>query len=900
VSVLPRDCSPGSHWVTVRESALAAYDAGLSVVPPAEDGSKKPLSSWKQYQHFRAPPAQLDAWYGPRTGLGVVCGKVSGNLEVLDFDIREVYERFVELARRSGLGDLLRRIEAGYCEDTPSGGVHWPYRCVTISGSAKLATRPKRPEEQRDPKDKIRTLIETRAEGGYIILAPSNGTVHETGGAYRLRAGGFATIPTLTPDERRELHRLAKTFHQSDGKETARQQKAATAHSGGRPGDDFNARATWADVLTDWTPVFTAQDVTYWRRPGKAIGTSATTNHGGHDLLNVFSTSTAFETTRGDRQVGYTKFAAYAVLHHGGEFAAAARALQAIGYGDDTHADHVSADRVDPQTVDLVWERLVDHNVPPTLFRRQRKIVLPIAEGIPSNFDQLFARQLKLQLAQTCAELNGAQFVEVDEDLFTELLARAVPFVRDVGRVGHKRTVPAYPSPRLVTQVMASPVCPLPLARGLIRTPSFDASGALIKEPGYHPASGIFYAPPPGFVLPAIPAAPSEDAVIDALALWDEVIRDFPFVDVAGRAHILGLALTVLARELIAGPVPMCLVSKPATGTGGTLLLQCVGWIVLGEPLPESSWSTNPEELRKYLTTLLLRGRALVNLDNITSLHSKDLLQVLSGDVREDRRLGGNELLTIPNRAVFVGSGNNVTYDEEHAGRLVVCRLDAGVENPRLRDRAFTHPALLAWVAILRDLRRHGRVLQRYFQALAAIAESKAPEAAAAAAGETFTALSSLSTTLKSSQAGAVVPPLTKLVVGSFKVRALENELKQRADAIAAEIKLQEVLFQIVGDTLRTDLRVQLNTMETGQVIAPFAADAALPSSWGTTRETFLKASASAESADAAARAAAAMQEAFTALVQNRFDHAAFNSLLDDIGEVLSIAEQLAPASGEE
>ena len=231
---------------------------------------------------------------------------------------------------------------------------------------------------------------------------------------------------------------------------------------------------------------------------------------------------------------------------------------------------------------------------------------------------------------------------------------------------------------------------------------------------------------------------------------------------------------------------------------------------------------------------------------------------------------------------------------------LVRARPDIPTSKERQTDVLQHNRVLQQRMAILRDLRRHGRVLQRYFQALAAIAESKAPEAAAAAAGETFTALSSLSTTLKSSQAGAVVPPLTKLVVGSFKVRALENELKQRADAIAAEIKLQEVLFKVVGDTLRTDLRVQLNTMETGQVIAPFAADAALPSSWGTTRETFLKASASAESADAAARAAAAMQEAFTALVQNRFDHAAFNSLLDDIGEVLSIAEQLAPASGEE
>jgi hypothetical protein len=221
----------------------------------------------------------------------------------------------------------------------------------------------------------------------------------------------------------------------------------------------------------------------------------------------------------------------------------------------------------------------------------------------------------------------------------------------------------------------------------------------LLREPGYHASSGIFYAPPSGFVLPDIPTKPSQDDVERAITLWNEVVGEFPFVDKEGvdSAHILGLAITVLARELISGPVPMCLVSKPVTGTGGTLLLQCVGWIVLGEPLPESSWSSNQEELRKYLTTLLMRGRPLINLDNITYLHSKDLLSVLSGDVREDRKLGGNELLTIPNRAVFVGSGNNVTYNEEHAGRLFVSRLDAGVENPRLRDKTFKHPDLYEW-----------------------------------------------------------------------------------------------------------------------------------------------------------------------------------------------------------
>jgi hypothetical protein len=324
----------------IHDAALAAYEAGLSVVPPAEDGSKKPLSTWKRYQHFRATSDQLNEWYGPHTGLGAVLGQVSGNVEAFEFDDRTVYEQFVALARQSGLGDLIQKLEEGYVEDTPSGGVHWLSHCEKIAGNTKLATRPKRPEEERDPKDKTKTLIETRGEGGYIVLAPSNGRVHPTGGAYRLRAGSFATIPTITPDERRELHQLAKAFHQSDGKERASFTKtaAAAADAGGRPGDDFNARATWADVLTGWTAVFTTNGETHWRRPGKKIGTSATTNHGGLDLLIVFSTSTAFVATTTDAKQGYTKFAAYALLNHGGDFAAAARDLASKGYGDvDDH-----------------------------------------------------------------------------------------------------------------------------------------------------------------------------------------------------------------------------------------------------------------------------------------------------------------------------------------------------------------------------------------------------------------------------------------------------------------------------------------------------------------------------------------------------------------------------------
>src|SRR5262249_48813656 len=55
---------------------------------------------------------------------------------------------------------------------------------------------------------------------------------------------------------------------------------------------------------------------------------SATTGHDGHDVLYVFTTRTPFDAER-----GYGKFAAYAVLEHGGDFKAAARALHDRGFG---------------------------------------------------------------------------------------------------------------------------------------------------------------------------------------------------------------------------------------------------------------------------------------------------------------------------------------------------------------------------------------------------------------------------------------------------------------------------------------------------------------------------------------------------------------------------------------
>ena len=178
-------------------AALRAAAAGLSVVPPRKDGTKAAEGYWKQYQSRRASPDEIEGWYSTgRDGVGVVTGAISGGLELFEFEGPAVeagiWEGFQRATAALGLGDVLDRVRDGYCEDTPSGGLHLLWQCEEVEGSQKLA---RCVGKDGTPK----TLMETRGEGGYSVVAPSGGRVHQTGGQYRLRSGGFETIVTVTP-----------------------------------------------------------------------------------------------------------------------------------------------------------------------------------------------------------------------------------------------------------------------------------------------------------------------------------------------------------------------------------------------------------------------------------------------------------------------------------------------------------------------------------------------------------------------------------------------------------------------------------------------------------------------------------------------------------------------------
>ncbi len=117
--------------------------SGLSILPAARSEKVPALDGWKLYQSRLPEEIEVDRWFpehGRRTPcVCIVCGRVSGNVEMIDFDLAgEAFDAWCDLVRDAEPG-LLRRL---VIERSPSGGRHAVYRCnEPVPGNLKLASR---------------------------------------------------------------------------------------------------------------------------------------------------------------------------------------------------------------------------------------------------------------------------------------------------------------------------------------------------------------------------------------------------------------------------------------------------------------------------------------------------------------------------------------------------------------------------------------------------------------------------------------------------------------------------------------------------------------------------------------------------------------------------------------
>jgi putative DNA primase/helicase len=326
--------------MTTLDIALALAASGLSVIPIRPDGSKAPPIPWAEFQTRIPTPEEIRAMFREGLGVAIVAGEGSKNLEVLDIEAGAPFDEFCALIKEhdARLFDQLVHVA------TPSGGNHLFYRCSEIAGNQKLAMH-------RDGDGQPEVDFETRGRGGYVVTVGSPPACHPARREYQLVRNRLTQIPRITPVQRALLLDAARSFNRvvREAKVDRKPSTNGNANgngNGARPGDVLNAKTTWPEVLEThgWAAVSGRGEETLWRRPGKGFSFSATTNYKGSDLLYVFSTNAhPFE-----HETSYSKFAAYALLNHGGDYRAAARAIaQRYGMKDERQRVQTAASPTD-------------------------------------------------------------------------------------------------------------------------------------------------------------------------------------------------------------------------------------------------------------------------------------------------------------------------------------------------------------------------------------------------------------------------------------------------------------------------------------------------------------------------------------------------------------------------
>lgn len=136
--------------MNILEAALAYAERGYSVLPLV---GKKPAIDWTERQHKIASHGQIQAWErkGWLTNVGIVCGRISGNLVVIDLDGLTAIAAF-----ETRWPDLLDT----YTVATGSGrGKHLYYQADSLPNTTRYIG--------------YTGNVELRANGCYVVAPPS-------------------------------------------------------------------------------------------------------------------------------------------------------------------------------------------------------------------------------------------------------------------------------------------------------------------------------------------------------------------------------------------------------------------------------------------------------------------------------------------------------------------------------------------------------------------------------------------------------------------------------------------------------------------------------------------------------------------------------------------------------
>jgi hypothetical protein len=290
-------------------------EKGFSIMPLNPDKSPA-LKTWVHLQKERL----TDLSYFKNNNIGLICGKISGNILVIDVDCKydltgKLYSDLKELIENSKEG-LFNKFQV---HATVKGGFHLIFKTQSDPiGNKKLASRLAN-EEEKAKGDKVKVLIETRGEGGYICFPPMDG--------YSILKEGFETI---TDDELDILLSCCRSFNQIQEKEIEYNKKIDNSNYVNSPFEDYNNRGDCVQELINygWKFAFEKGSNIHLKRPGTTDSRTSGNFSKEHNKFYVFSTSTEFK-----ENTAYSPVAVYCKLNHNDNWTECAKDLISKGFG---------------------------------------------------------------------------------------------------------------------------------------------------------------------------------------------------------------------------------------------------------------------------------------------------------------------------------------------------------------------------------------------------------------------------------------------------------------------------------------------------------------------------------------------------------------------------------------
>lgn len=303
-------------------------------------------------------------------------------------------------------------------------------------------------------------------------------------------------------------------------------------------------------------------------------------------------------------------------------------------------------------------------------------------------------------LCQVVEDERGRPVIRaVTEDIVLARLSKTCDFVVET-EDGPKNVLP----PKSIgSYVLAEGRWPFPALEAITRSPTIRQDGTIAQLRGYDLATMLFYHRASEKAV-EVSDRPTRHEVENALGLLEELLHDFPFDCQASRTNALALLLSPVIQPATMDLTPLFLIDAPTAGSGKSLLAIVAG-IISGGAVPDFTTApTRDEEWPKKITAILSAGPSLVVIDNVRCcLQSAELAMLLTTRTWKERVFGKNtETVILPNRAVWVATGNNIQLGGDIPRRCVWIRIDPRQSKPHERE-GFLHANLTQWVSENRE-----------------------------------------------------------------------------------------------------------------------------------------------------------------------------------------------------